>query len=62
MPFLPFTPDVTICVGNAVDCTGWDGSEEMIERKHQEYLDNLVGLFYKYQRIAGYEGGILEVK
>lgn len=62
MPFLPFMPDVTICVGEPVDCTGWDGSDEMIEGKHKEYLDNLVGLFEKYQKVAGYEGGKLEVK
>ncbi|GMH59688.1 hypothetical protein TrRE_jg7489 [Triparma retinervis] len=62
MPFLPFTPSVTICVGDVVDCKGWDGSEEEVERKHSEYLDKLEELFEKYKKVAGYEEAVLEIK
>jgi len=57
-PFLPFRPDITICVGDEVDCSGGG----VVEDKHKEYLDNLEGVFNKYKVVTGYEEEVLEIK
>lgn len=62
---VPFTPKVTLCIGDAIDPPKWDGTgkvpSELIEHLHTELLAAMVELFESYKVEAGYPDAQLEI-
>eukprot|EP01038_Epipyxis_sp_PR26KG_P007766 gene7766-10551_t len=64
---IPFSPRVSLCIGDPIDPPVWDKSKqesippEMIEELHQRFLKSMIDLFEKYKVEAGYPDAKLEI-
>ena len=68
MPFLPFTPNVSLCLAPPLSLppeTSPSGKkrtkEERIEELHKDYIASITRLFDHYKAEAGYPHAKLEV-
>ena len=67
LPFIPFTPKVTICIADPIPVVKWDKSDtpvpdEFIDRLHSQYLESIQRLFDDYKVQAGYPDAKLEIR
>lgn len=66
LPFIPFTPKVTLCVGEPLEVEKWAGDgkppREMVAELHARYLKSITELFDKYKAKAGHPDGNLNIK
>ena len=64
---IPFSPKVTLCIGDPIPVKKWEGDgkeipEDVIENLHKQYLDSIQRLFDKYKEVSGYPGAKLEIR
>ena len=69
LPFIPFSPKVTLVVGDAIPVTKWvptDGAEhppqEMVDALHAQYLNAITKLFDCHKVEAGYPNAVLNIR
>ena len=62
---IPFTPKVTMCIGEPLAVEKWTGEgripDDVIDELHQRYIDAIQNLFDKYKVHVGYPDAALEV-
>ena len=66
MPFVPYTPKVTMVIAPPLEVEKWDMAQgpipaEKIESLHEQYVNSIRGLFEQYKAVAGYPDAVLKV-
>ena len=66
-PLIPFTPKVTMCIGEPLPVERWTGPrgkipDELVDVLHEKYLASIVEMFEKYKTAAGYPDAKLEMR
>jgi len=67
LPIIPYTPRVTLILGEPVVVEKYHGDpstipNELIEQVHQQYLQRFTEMFYKYRTVCGYPNAELEIQ
>jgi hypothetical protein len=65
---IPYTPRVTICVGDPIPVKKWVPTEnekeipkELLDNLHEKFMNEMIALFNKYKHVAGHGDSELEI-
>ena len=66
LPIIPYTPKVTLVIGEPIEVEKWDATkgpipDDQIEELHERYIDSIQELFERYKEVAGYPDAVLNI-